>query len=131
MAATVQDVRNVDLAESLRNVDDARITCVLNEQVPCYINESAWGSCAGLAQSLVAAHLITIALRGSTSAAGPVVSESAGGLSRSYAAPASTTGSGGFWASTTFGQRYQQLASTRMTTPIALTANIAVTNVVA
>ncbi len=119
MAATVQDVRNVDLGDLLKAVDDSRIQCVLTDEVPCYINESQFGTCADLAEALIAAHIITLALRGGTGPAGPVVSESGGGLSRSYASPAVASGSS-FWASSVFGQRYLEIARTRLTTPIAL-----------
>ena len=62
MAGTVQGVRNVDMMETLRNVDNSVIQCVLDDQVSCYVNDSAWGSCAALASELVAAHLMTIAM---------------------------------------------------------------------
>lgn len=127
-AATVQDVRNVDMSNSLKGVDDTRIQCVLTDEVPCYVNEVQWGTCAILAQSLVAAHLITVAFQGSTRAAGPVTSESAGGVSRSFASPTVSAGSS-FWMSTAFGQRYQQLKSTRITSPIVLCPREVVTNV--
>lgn len=117
MAATAQDVRNVDLANTLGNVDDERIECVIADQVPCYVNAGQLGDCAAYGEALVAAHLITLALRGGTSASGPVTSESAGGLSRSYASVA-TTASDGFWMSTTFGQRYREFILTRLTTPV-------------
>ena len=119
MAATFSDVRNIDLSNSLIGVTDAQITCILQDTVPCYVNRAAHGTCADASEALVAAHLLSIRLRGATGAAGPVTAESAGGLSRSYAAP-SVSGTAGFWSSTTFGQQYQQLASTRMTTPITL-----------
>lgn len=127
-AATVQDVRNVDMSNSLKGVDDALIQCVLTDEVPCYVNEAQWGTCAILAQSLVAAHFITVAFQGSTRAAGPVTSESAGGVSRSFASPTVSAGSS-FWMSTGFGQRYQQLKSTRITSPIVLCPREVVTNV--
>ena len=119
MAATAQDVRNVDWTNSLALVSDDRITCVLADEVSCYVNAAHFGDCADLACALVAAHIITLGLRGATSAAGAVTGESAGGLSRSYAS-APTTGASGFWQTTTFGQRYQALASTRCTSPMVL-----------
>ncbi len=119
MAATAQDVHNVDLTNSLALVSDDRITCILADEVPCYVNAAAWGDCADLACALVAAHIITLGLRGATSAAGPVTAESAGGLSRSYGSTSSSE-TGGFWQSTTFGQRYWALAMTRCTTPLVI-----------
>lgn len=129
MAGTVQGVRNVDMTDEFRNIDDARIQCVLDDQVSCYVNATQWGTCADLACELVAAHLLAMALGGTTGPTGPVTSESAGGLSVSYGSAPMASGDG-FWSSTSFGQRYLQLASTRPTTPLTLTANIAVTAVV-
>jgi len=126
--ATVQDVRNVDMANSLINVIASSIQCVLDDQVPCYVDEGQWGTCAILAESLVAAHLVTVAFQGSTRAAGPVTSESAGGVSRSFASPTVSSGSS-FWVSTGFGQRYEQLKRTRITSPIVLCPREVVTNV--
>ena len=121
MTATAQTVRNVDLTGSLDEVSPDRIECIIADEVPCYVNEAHWGTCADLAQALVAAHLITLALKGGSGPAGPVTAESGGGLSRSYAS-ATVSAASGFWQSTTFGQRYWQLAQTRITTPMVLTA---------
>ena len=120
MAATFQDVRNCDYTGELDMVSDDRITCVLEHEVPCYMNACQFGDCADKAEALVAAHLITMGLRGSTSPQGPVTAESAGGLSRSYGTVGTMSGAAGFWQSTTFGQRYWAIASTRVTTPIVL-----------
>jgi hypothetical protein len=117
--ATVQDVRNVDMSDSLSCVTGDRIAYVLATEVPCYVYADAWGTCATLAQSLAAAHIITIALQGDAGTAGPVVSESAGGVSRSYAAPAVTSGTA-FWSTSSFGLRFLQLQSTRIASPITV-----------
>lgn len=127
--ATVQDVRNVDMSNSLLNVTDPQVQCVLDDQVPCYVNEAQWGTCAKLAQALVAAHIITVAHQGSTRPAGPVTSESAGGVSRSFASSTVSAGSS-FWISTGFGQRFQQLKMSRMTSPIVLSSPVAVTHAI-
>lgn len=119
MAATAQDVRNLDLTNAFGLISDPQIDCILADEVPCYVNEAQFGDCAKQAQALVAAHLLTLGLAGSTSPTGAVTSESAGGLSRSYAS-APTTAGAGFWASTSFGQRYWAIASTRITSPMVL-----------
>lgn len=126
--ATVQDVRNVDMSNSLLNVVDSQVQCVLDDQVPCYVNEAQWGTCAKLAQSLVAAHLITVAHQGSTRPMGAVTGESAGGVSRSFASPSVSAGSS-FWMSTGFGQRYLQLKMSRITSPLVLCPRAVATNV--
>lgn len=130
MAATAQDVRNLDLTNAFGLVSDDKITCLLADEVPCHVNEAQFGSCATKAQALVAAHLLTLGLAGSTSPTGGVTSESAGGVSRSYAS-APTTAAGGFWASTSFGQRYWAIASTRITAPMVLHVAGVTPNVVA
>jgi hypothetical protein len=119
MAATAQDVRNLDWTDVFGLISDDQITCLLAGEVSCYVNEAQFGSCATQAQALVAAHLLTLGLAGSTSPSGAVTSESAGGLSRSYAS-APTSAAGGFWQSTSFGQRYWAIASTRITAPMVL-----------
>lgn len=119
MAATAQDVRRLDWTNMFGLLDDAQITCVLSEDVPCFVNESQWGSCATQAQALVAAHLIAMGLKGGSSPSGSVTAESAGGISRSYAS-SSMSGTGGFWQSTTFGMRYWALLSTRAFSPMVL-----------
>lgn len=117
MASTVQGVRNLDLTNRFANVSDARIQCIIDDVVPCYVNAAAWGTCADLAGELVACHELEIGFRGGSSPAGPVSSESAGGVSVSYASP-SVTGSDGYWTSSTFGQKFLALKKTRLTTPI-------------
>ena len=117
--ATAQDVHNVDWTNSFALISDDKINCVLADEAACYVNEAQFGDCADLALALVAAHIITLGLRGGTSPSGSVTSESAGGLSRSYASTTSSE-SAGFWQTTTFGQRYWALASTRITTPMVL-----------
>tara|TARA_Y100000310_G_scaffold208954_1_gene209552 strand:+ start:918 stop:1313 length:396 start_codon:yes stop_codon:yes gene_type:complete len=122
MTATAQDVRNLDLTNSFGLVSDGKIDCLIAGEVSCYVNEAAFGDCATKAQALVAAHLLTLGLGGGSSPTGAVTSESAGGLSRSYAS-APTSEAGGFWASTSYGQRYWAIASTRITTPMVLYAD--------
>ncbi len=119
MAATAQDVRNLDLTNAFGLISDDQIDCLIAGEVSCYVNEAQFEGCATYAQALVAAHLLTMGLAGGQSPSGSVTAESAGGLSRSYAS-APTTSGGGFWASTSYGQRYWAIASTRITTPIVL-----------
>ena len=105
MTATAQDVRKLDWTNIFGLIDDARINCVIADDVPCFVNEAQWGTCATQAQALVAAHLIAVGLKGGTAPSGSVTAESAGGISRSYAS-STTSEAGGFWQSTTFGQRF-------------------------
>ncbi len=119
MAATAQDVRNLDLTDAFGLISDDQINCLIADEVSCHVNAAQFGSCADKAEALVAAHLLTLALAGSTSPSGAVTAESAGGVSRSYAS-APTTGADGFWQSTSFGQRFQAIAKNRITAPMVL-----------
>lgn len=65
-----------------------------------------------LARVLLAAHYGTVAMSGGAVIAGPVTSESAGGLSRSYATTFATDAFGGPWGSTTYGQSFAALVRT-------------------
>ncbi len=119
--ATVEDVRNVDLTNSLRNVSDGNIQCILDGEAACMIGEP-WGA-AGLrviGESLVAAHITAQAIKGPDGPAGAVTSEAAGGLSRSYASPGGQSGTDDYWSSTSFGRRYLALRRTLPTSPTVL-----------
>lgn len=119
MTATAQDVRKLDWTNMFGLLDDAQINCVIADDVPCFVNEAQWGTCATQAQALVAAHLIAVGLKGGTAPSGSVTAESAGGISRSYAS-SPTSEAGGFWQSTTFGQRFAALSAVRITSPMVL-----------
>lgn len=64
-----------------------------------------------LARIYLAAHFGAISLAGATGASGPVTSESAGGLSRSYGTTTSTSSGSGI-ERTGYGQLYLQLVRT-------------------
>lgn len=119
--ATVEDVRNLDIREDLSQVHDGYIQCVLDDEAACIIGD-IWGSLRRRGEALVAAHIVSRELQGSNGPAGPVVSESAGGLSRSYASPGGLSRSDSDWGSTPYGQRYLRLRATLPTSPIALGA---------
>ncbi len=62
------------------------------------------------ARLLLAAHIGTLCKRGAVPIAGPVIAESRGGLSRSYALI--TTAASGPFGATTYGQAYEALIRT-------------------
>ncbi len=64
-----------------------------------------------MARIYLAAHLATMAAQGAAGAAGPVQSESAGGLSRTYAVGAAAL-AGGDYETTSYGQAFRALART-------------------
>lgn len=78
--------------------------------VTTYLSPVSWGDKYDLATLLLAAHFGALNLRGGGSGGvGPVQSESAGSVSRSYATT-SVAGASGALGSTVWGQQYQTLA---------------------
>lgn len=73
-----------------------------------------------LARIYLAAHFATLDRMRGTSTAGPVVSESRGGLSRSYANLTQMSVASGLFGQTTYGQNYATLVRTsRARFPVA------------
>lgn len=64
------------------------------------------------ARIYLAAHMATLDRQRGSAIAGPVISESRGGLSRSYANMLLPGSGGGLWAQTTYGQLYYALVRT-------------------
>lgn len=77
------------------------------------ISDSVWGTktTATLARAYMAAHIATLSLRGGNGASGAVVSESAGGLSRTYAQSMATNST---WGSTPYGVQFAALLRTNI-----------------
>lgn len=117
--ATVDDVRARDVLNDLIDVPDGFIQCVLDDEAACIIGD-LWGEKRVSGESLVAGHIALEALEGSGGPSGPVVSESAGGLSRSYASPGGLSRGDGQWSTTTFGLRYLRLRATLGSSPAVL-----------
>jgi hypothetical protein len=72
------------------------------------INATVFGARYDDAVKYLAAHLLTTMRGGSKSASGAVISETAGPLSRSYAAPSATVTTDEL-SSTTYGRRYADI----------------------
>jgi hypothetical protein len=123
MAATADDVRCLDFTNTFKRLTDAQLQCIIDTEASLLVSESAWGDKATQACALIAAHIATISIKGVRGPAGPVLSESAGGLSRTYGSgggPSSSTSSSEYWKSTTFGQRYLRLRACLPLTPLTL-----------
>ena len=105
MAITWTDVTN--LASTLTSVPVATQTAII-AQVDLEIASSKWGAFTDLAKKWLAAHLGTLWKRASDSAgaAGPIVGESVGSVSRQFAAASLTLEALG---ATPFGQEYHRL----------------------
>lgn len=114
-AITWTDV--VDVAPALSTVDADAQTMILayvNAELDVVMFGGEAAPKTKLARVYLAAHLGTLSRPGaSATAAGPVVSESAGGLSRSYANMVSSTSSAGL-ERTTFGTMYAFLVGTSL-----------------
>lgn len=109
MSITWADVST--FAPEVASVPSARQTQIL-AMVDRQVNATAWGDAAVDGALHLAAHYGVMSLRGSSSAAGPVVSESVGPVSRSFAAPSSGGGGDGLEA-TSYGREYMRLSRTR------------------
>ncbi len=117
--ATVDEVKNLSLTEEFSPVSDGYIQCVLDDEAACIVGD-IWGGLRRRAEALVAAHIVSRQMQGSNGPAGPVVSESAGGLSRSYASPGGLSRSDSEWGTTSYGKRYLTMRSTLPTSPQVL-----------
>jgi len=109
MAITWDDVE--DIAPELASLSEDAQTIILNyvNQALAVVEFGGEGSATlRLARIYMAAHYGTVTARGGTGPAGPVTSESAGGLSRSYGLVTSG-GSGDEMATTGYGQAYMSL----------------------
>lgn len=73
------------------------------------------GARTKMARIYIAAHFATLDRLRGTSVAGPVVSESRGGLSRSYANLTQMSVASGLFGQTTYGQNYATLVRTSRT----------------
>ncbi len=117
MAVVFQDVLDLDLNGEFSGVQDEAITCIIDEEAVKFVGEIA-GECQDKLISYMAAHILSRRLRSSSSPAGPVVGQSSGGLSRTYAGPSGVTIFELDLQSTTYGQSYLRLARTIPTTPM-------------
>ena len=119
MAATPAMVQKLDLAGEFSGISDEIIQCIIDDDAVPRVGE-IWGDCRDQATTLMAAHILARRLKGSSAPAGPVVSQSAGGLSRTYAGPSGPGISDNLLMSTTYGQDYLALAAKIPTTPLTL-----------
>lgn len=100
------------MAPELATVDvGAQVTILAH--VNAALSVSTFGGEAApklrLARILLAAHYGTGVASGGAAPAGPVVSESDGGLSRTYAQPGGGDSAGSAWASTSYGRELAAL----------------------
>ncbi len=126
MPATVQDVRNLDLASQFECFTEGQIESALTK-TRFFVNEAAWDvGCPGrgaCGEALLAAHMLASAPKAKNSSgsvpSGPVTAQAAGGLSRSYGSVAGKMSESSF-SSTIYGQQYLELRAVLITTPITL-----------
>jgi len=80
------------------------------------LNEKRWAATYDGGLLYLAAHTLAIELRGSKAPCGPVASESAGPLSRSYAVAASNDA----FDSTSYGREYKRLRACILRNPLVI-----------
>jgi hypothetical protein len=115
----IQDVKDLDLLGLFVNLTDAQIQNALDHAL-CFVEESSWSHCADEAIALLAAHYLADALAGGgMGVGGPVTSESAGGLSRSFGMLQGKFLNSSF-ASTSFGRRFLELRSIQIFSPLVI-----------
>lgn len=114
-AVTATDVTNV--ATELASETDARINIFIDIARE-YLCEEKWGTKAKTAIILYTAHLLTLANRGTTGAAGAVTSEKVGELQRSYGS--GVDGQTDELAQTPYGMMLMQLRRGILFTPIVV-----------
>lgn len=98
----------IDFAPELATVSEStweRILAYVNELDMTGVGETE--ATTMLARLYLAAHMATTTKRGSSASAGPVTSESVGGVRRSYANVAATSASS--LSSTRYGQMYSEV----------------------
>ena len=120
MAVSIKDVLALDLAGDFDAVKRTKIQPFI-DKAACFVDAATWGDKADTAIANLAAHFLYEAIQGGSGASGPVISESAGMLSHTFAAPASPAVSGAAGASfgsTHFGRCYLELRSTLALTPL-------------
>jgi len=80
------------------------------------VNAKRWAATYGAGVLNLAAHTLAVELRGSKAHGGPVASESAGPLSRSYAVAASNDA----LDSTSYGREYKRLRESILRNPLVI-----------
>lgn len=117
MAVTPQDVRDLSLTCEFDSLSDTQIQAAIDD-ASATIEDTSWCSeHIDPATKNLAAHLLALRMGGSTGVAGPVTSESAGGISRSFGTAGSTRGSS-YYQMTIWGQEYARLLSLQLFTPL-------------
>lgn len=104
MAITWDDV--VLIAPELSSLDSGAQDAIL-EDVELEIDATRWGIFANKGRKYLAAHLGTLATRGSVGVAGPVTSETLGPMSRSYDAGSAVDA--GLLSSTRYGVEFARI----------------------
>lgn|SRR5512139_287580 len=94
-------------------LQQAELLAVVNGEMNTFLFGGEDAARTKLARIYFAAHFASLPGAGASAAAGPVVSESRGGLSRAYQAIGGGGGSGSDnWDDTQWGRRYKTLLST-------------------
>jgi hypothetical protein len=113
MSVTVADIQGMPSGEFASL--GASVIQPFIDEAERIVGRDVWGELADDGVRYLAAHLLAVVRRGSSAPMGPVISETAGPVSRSYAAPSVVSTQG--YNSTLYGQRFQQLVGMLGLTP--------------
>lgn len=129
MAVTAQNVRDLSLRDEFADLTDTQITTRIT-LAESFINRAVWDTAASGGEDkgdngvlYLAAHFLAVDLRSTVAAAGPVMSEAAGGLSRGYGFAvrgAKVTVNESLLMRTIYGQRYMQLKRSLLLSPLVV-----------
>lgn len=129
MAVTAQNVRDLSLRDEFADLTDTQINTRIT-LAETFVNRAVWDTAASGGEDLgdngvlyLAAHFLAVDLRSTVAAAGPVMAEAAGGLSRSYGLAvrqSKVTINQSLLMRTIYGQRFMQLSRTLLLSPLAV-----------
>jgi hypothetical protein len=120
LSATPQLVK--DLAPELAAQGDPRIALFIT-MAEVQVDEDRWGPLADMGTAYLTAHLLTVAgatAGGGVGSAGPVLSETVGRVSRSYASTVSSSAYVDSLGATRYGREFSRLRGLLSLTPEVL-----------
>lgn len=118
MPANIQDVKDLSLKGLFDTLTDSQILNAL-KYAECFVESTSWSKCPEEAHALLAAHYLAEELLLGPDKPGPVSSEAAGGLSRSFGVGGVQNPLSAF-GTTTYGRRFLELRSVQLFSPLVL-----------
>lgn len=119
MAVTIEDVRALSPQGEFDSVPDCFIEDAIEDAEASHDVDSCLGDLRDMALKNFAAHTLAMRLGGTNSVAGPVTSQSAGGIAQSFGAATSSVSTGaGYFQKTVWGQEYWRILQNQTCTPL-------------